>query len=420
MNRRNFLKLISIQPVLYSKLLSADSNFEPSSPSRITSRELRMMLAEGDLLWSDQEGNKTALETLTNHSIIQPSIIERSSVDFRSEIMQNVEMTRYYWWSKPNKTFPVWPERDKALDYIHTSNFSPQKGKFQFSANDLDFLVQRNHFRVSTESRFTVFGLRGCSIAKNQNQTAWSQSHSLELKQPDHMNMNCVIGIWNRDQKKIILFRGSTVPEVTHMFLYIMKLAGSNLLPTGHYLYKEGTHRPTSINPQFGALRQADKNVVVLRSPTDLSYDISHEYELWDIGMPYDNIHAAYFYGTKSNPRYSSAGCQVIEGSHVNRNSRGPWSVFQRELGLMNNPRNKSSYSYVLFTGEEANLAANKEKLFVDTYSVIRFGSSGKAVKGLQKTIGITQDGDFKTNSVKKLIEYQTKVKQPATGIALV
>ncbi len=324
------------------------------------------------------------------------------------EIINDIRENRL-WWRKPDREPPAWAPLAESNDYAHLGAYSPPAEDFELSLDTLKFLIERNHFHDLGSNPRVLFGLRGCLIPNTDDATAWAPSHPLKWTLPNHMAPRCVLGVWDREADRLRLFPGSTVPEVSYMFLYRYAIAGCNLLPTGMYRYSVGTHRANSSNPQHGAFREADR-VVVVRTGNDLIYKSNDPSEGWEVGRPADNIHAAHFYGRNSPPYYSSAGCQVVLGSHRNGRVSGPWAEFRRAAGLAATPGTSDdgrAYRYVLLTGLEGALAAGRSAEFVNGYERIRFGSSGDKARELQQRLNTVADGDFRSGSVLALIRRQ-------------
>lgn len=334
------------------------------------------------------------------------------------EIINDIRENRL-WWSKPDREPPSWAPLGESNDYAHLGAFATPAEDFELSFDDLQFLAERNHFHNLGSHPQVLFGLRGCLLPGEDDDTGWGPSHALEWTLPNHMAPRCLIGVWDRDNDQLRLFRGSTVPEVSYMFLYRYSIAGCNLLPTGMYRYSVGTHRATSSNPQHGAFRQADQ-VVVVRTGNDLVYKSNDPAEGWELGRPADNIHAAHFFRRTSPPYFSSAGCQVIVGSHRNGQVAGPWAGFREAAGLASTPGNSDdgrAYRYLLFTGLEAALAAQRSVNFEARYERVRFGSSGDRAREVQEELGTTADGDFRSGSVLALIRRQKADNAFESGI---
>jgi hypothetical protein len=184
----------------------------------------------------------------------------------------------------------------------------------------------------------------------------------------------------------------------------------ANLLPTGRYMYKVGTHRPNKKGAVPGAFRQEGR-VVVLRTYDDLIYTINDE---WSAGRVSDNIHPGRRSRKSRPPYFSSAGCQTVAGDYKEKRHTDEWAAFRRLAGISpDSPRNENGrrFVYVLFTGREARLAAS----LLDTSGLarLRYGSSGDTVRALQsglQSAGVYQsaiDGDFGTETCLALIRWQ-------------
>lgn len=337
---------------------------------------------------------------------------------FMSRIIDDLRDGELRWWDvEGQKPQPGWAELPGAIDYAHLVTYAAPKAEFELKATILEFLMARNSFVAPLDQRKVVFGLRGCTHVDANAPGDWVDSVKLRVSTPDHVSMQCVIGLWDRQNGKLWTFPASTVPEVSYMFLYYYKLAGCNLLPTGFYSYRVDTHRPSSDNPQHGALCQSEP-VVVLRSPSDLVYSALDLNEAWESGKPGDNIHAAHYYAALKPPRFSSAGCQVIAGKHEGYQTQGPWSAFRTAAGIVSGAQ--SEFRYVLLTGLEAALAAERTAPFDGTYRRVRFGSTGPNAKALQEKLGIGADGDFRKSSVLALLRHRIKQKELETPIAVV
>jgi len=171
---------------------------------------------------------------------------------------------------------------------------------------------------------------------------------------PDHINLRCLIGVWDTEAKTFALFPGSTVPDQGYVLAQTldvekipermpteigackvkrMNLAGvgfANMVPTGQFTYVVGTHdlkwtAPELRSPkrvasegmrdvrQPAAFRQSSiyPTLRVLTSDKDIFYSREAYWDMearsWGV-----NIHAAY--KPKTYWKFNSAGCQVIRG----------------------------------------------------------------------------------------------------------
>jgi len=389
-----------------------------------TDRDLiRMMIEEGDQLGLPHvallEGLKSIGVQGKGLSLFSAASEVRSLQPYMSHIIDDFTGNNTIWWKlDEGKPKPAWAPAHQAIDYAHLEGFGPAPEAFEFSADDLAFLIKRNNFEIPDDQRKVIFGLRGCSHAQNLELSDWTGKAALKLSTPDHVTLRCIIGLWDRDSGLVRTFTASTVPEVCHMFLYVFKLAGCNLLPTGMYRYKVDTHRATSENPQHGALCEAENSVVVMRSPTDLVFNSTDYLEGWQSGRPGDNIHAAHFFGNAEPPRFSSAGCQVIVGSHRGAEASGPWAQFRSSANFPGGAQKE--FRYVLLTGAEAALASARSSAFDASYNRVRFGSSGPAAGIIQERLRLSADNDFRRDSVMALLRHQKQAGAFRTPIAVV
>ena len=140
----------------------------------------------------------------------------------------------------------------------------------------------------------------------------------LEETRPNHRDFRCVIGYYNRQTKKLAAYTASTVPNVKFMTNYYMwnndlggnPNQGANMLPTGCYVFRVGSHGGGRIYP---ALRLTDPEdltedgtATVLRTSNDLTFKTD---DLFDQCQPFDHVHCAY-----ADDSFSSAGCLTIQG----------------------------------------------------------------------------------------------------------
>ena len=264
-----------------------------------------------------------------------------------------------------------------------------------------------------------MFALRGARLTER---SAYETVDSVKLAdvRPDHQSFRCTLGFYNRANRKLSAFRGSTVPNVEWMTNYYKKIhdihpyrsTSANMLPTGCYVYRVEHHRTIYpalrlTNPERLSL---DGKVTVLRTSNDLTFAMDDD---WDPCEPFDNLHCAY-----SDDVFSSAGCLTIMG----RDGQGPWGRFQDVLKTM--PRG-ARLDVVLLTGREAAIAAYlvKERLTGDGALVksllmrLRPGSRGEAVNRLQARLGTAPSGYFGWNTKKLLVESQLAANVTPDGI---
>jgi hypothetical protein len=280
-----------------------------------------------------------------------------------------------------------WAPDDRSPDYRHLG----QEGRsqpFAFDAALLERLCRINRFDLDGgQWDRLLFGLRGCRLL-NGASSGPVTSVQLDEDLPDHQAFHCVLGVWNRATGQLSVFQASTVPNWRLMEAYRQGGDKANLLPTGRYVYRVGTHRPNKPSRIPGAFIQHGP-VVVLRTVDDLVYTVR---DMWDSGHVGDNIHPGRRDLAAEGPFFSSAGCQTIPGDYGTGGHVRAWAEFRTAAGLgADSPatENGRTFVYVLLTGREARLAA----VGVDPsdLSRLRFGSSGTDVQALQQ--GLTAAG---------------------------
>lgn len=323
-----------------------------------------------------------------------------------------------------------WPDdMEDAPDYAHAARWpifrsGYERNRFTLTPAVLTRLVEANHFEISDST--VVFGLRGCVFQNPYDAgrtAAGEEGIRLVTTKPDHYHLKCVIGVWKRrpGPQQITLFNGSTVPAGYYMRDQALAAAWqksrpscgrlysaiSNLMPTGLYRYYVGTHgdsdenwtgceidelglggRLDSVPSIPGALRLKNE-MTMLRTVSDLRYGLD---DVWCIGNPWDNIHAARsatiagFAGVEEE--FSSGGCQVIFGDYDHGHTE-QWRSFRSTAGLAGANDGKE-YLYMLLTGHDAALAASDEDGMSSTgrFGLLRQGSVlNGAVQNLQREL---------------------------------
>ncbi|MBB4267856.1 peptidoglycan-binding protein [Roseospira visakhapatnamensis] len=324
---------------------------------------------------------------------------------------------------------PALADADPDGNRFDTPDFAhlvvPDEGPMPFDArpfkvdhNTLDLFCRINDIEPDSANA-VLFGLRGCDLhppAGGSHQPMAATGMVSEAKY-DHTARRCVLGVWDRSQKTVALFQGSTVPNLHEMRKQVGKCTDNgvssrdaNMLPTGCYRYVCGAH-----NEVWNAFRLF-QTVVVLRSCENSRYALG---DLWDRCAPGDNIHPTYHSGTV---KFSSAGCQTVSGTFAENRHRGDWATFRQVAGL--SKTNKASdvgrrFSYLLVTAREMRLM----RLLIDRsggsiadaalpamvahFGRLRFGASGDRVRALQRVLGVGIDGAFGPQTAMALIEAQ-------------
>lgn len=351
----------------------------------------------------------------------------------------------WQWWDHPVDIRPEigWASDEDSSEYSHLGpDAVGPDHEFALSHDGLTWLAERNHFQLEADAKKIVFGLRGCTTVSGEPDSGWVRTAALKTTRPNHEDMKCLIGVWDRARSRVRVFHGSTVPQAAYLYKQMKRESGANLLPCGLYAYEVGAHALSSRkHRQIGALRligywnpeekKASGPVVVLRSLNDLVFTPRDAFEVWDTCNPNDNIHSTTWSVTgkwqdgpmsPGKAQYSSAGCQVVRGTYEMDSGRkfkpvptDQWKAFREALGMTSLtaasveplPEYGDHFHYMLLTGDEAALAETQAKREASTYECVRFGSSGEAAKLVQTDIGLSGDGLFGPGSVRKLIEAQ-------------
>jgi|GEM_PF-1723024 len=317
-----------------------------------------------------------------------------------------------------------WAKHDKnSTEYAHLSNL-PKDQHFKFTPEDLELLVDLNHFELQGHQEKIVFGLRGAAI-KSGHQV--ENVNMLELKdlRPDHVNLRCVIGFYDFVEKKFWAYTASTVPNARNMHAYYRKVHGisgrklmSNMLPSGAYTYRRASHGWDRRRNKWKvprALRltnsgtKSDGKTIVLRSRNDLVYGNA---DYWQKTTPMDNIHPAF-----STTTFSSAGCLTIRGTNQRYTNSGSaqWKRFLIHISQMGSG---DPIDLLLLTGSDAaTITKFREDNNIGNQSMprenlerLRIGSTGNKVKKLQSFLEIDQTGIFDPDTKLALIEMQMTI----------
>ena len=320
-------------------------------------------------------------------------------------------------------SFVVWPPDEWSPDYRHCSNdLEPlSREPFKFSGADFELLLAANRFEPASATGAIPFALRGCLLHEGQSVES-VKTLSLVEHRPDHRNFRSVLGFYHRKERTFSAYPGSTVP----WHVYLLRGVRQNVLPTGCYIYRIGSHIPGSRSRWvYPALRLSDADgsrsgpATVRRTLNDPTYGIS---DRWDLSNPADNIVCSYSYTS-----FSSAGTLTVRGGV----SYGDWMGFQSWLKEADvNAR----MDLVLLTGKEARLASEFSKptefgeessladlstdpTFQRDLERLRMGSNGSEVRKLQKTLNLNATGYFGPKTVKALADFQKEKLGWADGI---
>ena len=282
---------------------------------------------------------------------------------------------------------------------------------FELSRRELDLIIAANSYKPIGHNDVIAFGIRGTKL-RGAEKYEGVERIPLEDARPNHVNFRCVLGYYNMQTGKISAYTGSTVP----WHGYMSKGVRHNMLPTGCYIYKVGTHRPATksrwVSPalRLSDVKLSESGLVTVLRNKDMVFDFEDE---WDQCAPSANVHCAY-----SNTGFSSLGCQTVKGGM----NDGLWADFAAHLKTL--PAN-ARVDYVLFTGAEAAIAADLAKAGItrgqaDTSKPLgrlRFGSQGERVNRLQAKLGLKPTGYLAASSKKALTEYQEQNDLNSDGI---
>jgi hypothetical protein len=316
-----------------------------------------------------------------------------------------------------------WAADADSCDYAHLGGGLPVGMQFTFTAADLELLCSVNDFPVhDAGSTPVLFGLRGAGIVEGGSSSDGVLRDEVVLKniRPNHHEVRCVMGVWDRQLGKLAVYPGSTVPHAEAVVSWFNTRESGNLLATGCYRYICGEHNG---RPGCFLLRKSisEKRVVVVRrSEDDLTYEGTDRVHKM---APGDNIHPSF---SSETNWFSSFGCQVVVGSASASGAHsGPWAKFRRSAGLLDSDGEPGrAFIYVLLTGQEALMASDARRRNLpmthpDVLALrrLRFGSSSPRVASLQTRLGQSNDGELGPITAAALYARQEDLLGRSDGI---
>jgi hypothetical protein len=204
-----------------------------------------------------------------------------------------------------------------------------------------------------------------------------------------------VLGVWDRSNNHVAVFRGSTVPHHSLMRPQVGNASGcANMMLTGSYAFTVGVHR----NAFHGFLIESGAKLV-LRSRDDLVYTTTDDF---DRCAPGDNIHPSFL---PANAEFSSAGCLTVRGTasrwrnqadaHRDPDDGTPgWASFRACAGLTRDRSDPAedgrAFRLLMLTGREAHIVATERT--AANLVRLRTGSRGPEVGGVQQFLARTRD----------------------------
>jgi hypothetical protein len=335
-----------------------------------------------------------------------------------------------------------WPEKDvDAPDYHHmaTSMVLPlgadgatPPADFELTPADIELVLAGNRMDPAGFDDMIVLAIRGARLGRlNDHHPPLDveDSASIEITdtRQDHKNFRCLIGFYRRApnsaDRKLTLFTGSTVPNAEYVNEWFSYANGKipsgvgNMMPTGCYVYRVGTHNSPHAGPIKPALRLTDSynlhvdgSATVIRTKNNLSYDIS---DVWCKTIPGNNVHCSFqinFVPGWGAP-FSSAGCMTIRGKQTPTDQ---WAKFQ---AILNKITMDKRCDVILLTGRDLAIASALRKngdagnatIVQRELGRLRPGSRGNEVARLQKNLRLDETGYFGSVLKKALVDEQSR-----------
>ena len=301
--------------------------------------------------------------------------------------------------------------------------------------------------------RKVLFGIRGATpkaTLPDDLPVRFMPGVAMREVEPNHVDYHCALGVWDTETDEVFVCHGSTVPAIGYIWHSVNGRSGdaigrnSNMLSPGVYTHTVGTHADEKSSRQPGAFRQAAKMCVMRLASETLSF--RRDNVTWDMASDAggirigNNIHAGLGASPDWVAKHYSAGCQVVRGSVMTRDSRdrptGHWRAFREAAGLapdpvvtsvnkgkdhpsVSTPEDGAGFTYVLLTAREVRIASeNLDAPPADMqFLKLRRGSQGDTVKLLQEFLGVTADGDFGFLTQRALILKQLELHGEADGV---
>lgn len=342
------------------------------------------------------------------------------------------------WWKQPAPPAAQWAPADKALDTAHL----PQGSSTRPLEIDAAAFRRALAFSGIDETMLgprVLFGLRAGALLDAQafaGDATLRPSFTLQEAVPDHFDLGCVIGVWDRQSDSFWVSPGSTICNVAYLFGQAKAGRADkfcNMLSAGVYEYAVGVHNNGKKTRQPGAFILQSRVGIVRSFDEPLGFSTADSWE-WRGPDVRDNIHPAYVL-PEGHPRFSSAGCQVVPGT-VDAATRskptGAWRQFRIAAGLKPDPdiivpkpdkpmwvktsEDGQRFSYVLLSAREVLLAA-ENRVSDPALLKLRRGAAGERVKRLQEALSLTADGMFGRETQQAIVNRQKILSAWADGV---
>jgi hypothetical protein len=231
-------------------------------------------------------------------------------------------------WRKKKLQAAVTPDKWRAVQSLTEFSFGARAGSNLMVS---DAVLRAHVGDRPLASGPVVFAIRGARANGAYNR--FSESHSLTITPPDHLNFCCTIGVWDPETKMVSAYAASTVPNRTAIVSSALGVQNANMCLPGIRDYVPGSHSnykdygfPFSI---VGALRQNGAgggagSVPVLRAVSPTGMAGARTSTTTD-----DNLHCAETPLMEPYDRFSSEGCLVVAGRYTpSEGHTGPWAAF--------------------------------------------------------------------------------------------
>lgn len=250
-----------------------------------------------------------------------------------------------------------------------------------------------NRFRYAvTNHPLLLFGIRG---------SLPSGSTKIRPVDINYQTPRCTIGIWHRQQAKVFLFPGSTVPSLPYLLKNPSSITTCNVLAPGTYLLRRGIHprEPNNYQPHLAFLM--DGYALVQRPTVDTQQKrLLVDEKLFSVFLAGDNLHASRTepgkrcrvpFALKRNllaQGFSSSGCITIVGQpnqyKQTKLNNSYWNSWERFNTLLTEQDLQLQHTLPFLLFEYQDIATPLE---TSTYAPYRYGACGPAVSYLQQVL---------------------------------